>query len=144
MALAVVMPISCTSPSREGLPPDSPFRDSVVLAADLVPQGIAVGEVTATSALLWLRTDGPALVQVEWAPPSVWETASKMATVISPVARTPRLATTPESDFTVSIPIEHLVPGTRYRYHLLAGRAGGAQNAIEAPSPIQGLKPKWT
>lgn len=130
--------LGCTSPSREGLPPDSPFRDPVVLAADLLPQGIAVGEVTATSALLWVRTDGPASVQVEWAPPSVWETASKMATVMSPVARTPRLATTPESDFTVSIPLEHLVPGTRYRYHLLVGRGGGTQDPIQAKLAARG------
>src|SRR3954471_10785677 len=85
---------ACTSPSRAGLPPDSPFREPVVLAKDLLPQGIAVGDVTATRALLWIRTDGPAFVQVEWAPPSVWDTASRLATVIAPVARTSRIATT--------------------------------------------------
>src|SRR5215210_7426809 len=88
LCLFVVSLISngCTSPSRAGLPPDSPFREPVVMAKDLLPQGIAVGDVTATGALLWARTDGPAFVQVEWAPPSVWDTASRMATVIAPVA----------------------------------------------------------
>jgi alkaline phosphatase D len=132
------MLLGCTSPSREGLPPDSPFRDPVVLAPDLLPQGIAVGDVTATSALLWVRTEGVAFVQVEWAPPSVWGTASRMATVISPVARTSRFATTPDSDFTASIPLEHLVPGTRYRYHVLVGGAGAEPNRIEARLAAKG------
>lgn len=122
--LAVVLP-NCTSASREGLPPNSPFRESVVLAEDVLPQGITVGDVTSHGTLLWVRTDGPALVQIEWASPSVWERASKMATVIAPVSRTAWLTTTAETDYALSIPLEGLVPSTRYRYHVLSGRAGG-------------------
>lgn len=136
--LVALMPLSCTSASREGLPPDSPFRESVVLASDLLPQGVAVGDVAATRTLLWVRTEGPALVQVEWAPPSVWKTASKMATVIAPVARTARLATTADTDYTRTIPLDGLVPGTRYRYHILIGRPGEAQNHIEAKLAARG------
>lgn len=136
--ILALIPISCTSPSREGLPPGSPFSESVVLATDMLPQGIAVGDVTSHGALLWVRTDGPALVQVEWAPPSVWETISKMATVVAAVARTARLTTTAETDYTVSIPLEGLVPATRYRYHVLVGRAGEAKNHIEAKLAARG------
>lgn len=136
--ILALMPISCTSASREGLPSGSPFRESVVLATDLAPQGIAIGDVTSHGALLWLRTDGPAMVQVEWAPPSVWDTISKMATVVAPVARTVRLTTTAETDYTVSIPLEGLVPGTRYRYHVLVGRAAEAKNHIEAKLVAKG------
>ena len=140
LCLFVVSLISngCTSPSRAGLPPDSPFREPVVLAKDLLPQGLAVGDVTATGALLWVRTDGPAFVQVEWAPPSVWDTASRMATVIAPVARTPRMAATAEHDYTVIIPLEGLAPATRYRYHILIGRAAQAPNHIEAKLAARG------
>lgn len=132
------IPLSCTSASREGLPPDSPFRESIILATDIVPQGTAVGDVTSHGALVWVRTDGPAMVQVEWAPPSVWETISRMATAVAPVARTARLTTTAETDYTVSIPLEGLVPSTRYRYHVLAGRTGEAKNHLEAKLAAKG------
>ena len=42
--LLVSVSLSCTSPSREGLPPESPFQESVVPAKDLLPQGIAMDE----------------------------------------------------------------------------------------------------
>jgi alkaline phosphatase D len=132
VVLLSLIPLSCISASREGLPPDSPFREAVVLVPEVLPQGITVGDVTATRALLWMRTDGPALVQVEYAPPSVWDKASKLATAIAPVARTARLTTTPETDYTVTIPLADLVPATRYRYHVLVGRAAEAGNYVEA------------
>lgn len=134
----VLITLSCTSASREGLPPDSPFRESVVIATDIVPQGIAVGDVTSHGALLWVRTEGPAMVQVEWATPSVWEKAAKMAMVVSPVARTARLSTSAETDYTVTIPLEGLVPATRYRYHVLVGRGEEAKNHIEAKLAAKG------
>ena len=137
VALALI-PISCASASREGLPPDSPFRESVVLASDVFPQGITVGDLTSHGALLWVRTEGPAMVQVEWAPPSVWETASKMATVISPVARTARMTTGPETDYTLTIPLDGAVSATRYRYHVLVGRTADAKNHIEARLAARG------
>jgi alkaline phosphatase D len=121
-------PISCVSPSREGLPPDSPFREPVILAEDLLPQGIAVGDVSSSSALLWVRTGGPATVQIEWAPPALWEQVSKLATVSAPVSRTAQLTTTEETDYTLSIPLERLAPATRYRYHVLIGQGGEIQN----------------
>lgn len=125
------MSLSCAPSYREGLPLQSPFAEPVVVRPELLPQGLAVGDVTAHGALVWVRTDGPATVQVEWATPSVWEAASKMATAVSPVARTPRLATSADHDFTAAIPLQGLAPGTRYRYHVLVGRAAGAQAQTE-------------
>ncbi len=136
--LAAMMPLGCVSASREGLPPGSPFQPSAVLAAEILPQGIAVGDVTATGALLWVRIDGPAWVQVEYAPPSVWNTASKMATAMAPVARTPRFATSEDSDYTVTIPLPGLVPDTRYRYHVLIGQAADAPHHVQARLAARG------
>ncbi|NJN37056.1 MAG: hypothetical protein HC794_08360 [Nitrospiraceae bacterium] len=87
--------------------------------SDLLPQGVAVGDVSSHRALLWLRTDGPASVQIEWAPPSLWEAASKLATVVAPVPRTAFLATTVETDYTLTVPLEGLSPATHYRYHVM-------------------------
>ena len=64
---------SCVSASREGLPPGSPFAEKAAVSANLLPQGIAVGDVTSQSALLWLRTDGPMMVQIEWATVAAWD-----------------------------------------------------------------------
>ena len=136
--LLSLISISCTSASREGLPPGSPFRASVVMKPEVLPQGITVGDVTAHGAQLWVRTEGPGLVQVEWAPSSVWEAASKMASVVAPVARTARMTTGPETDFTVTIPLEGAVPATRYRYHVLVGRAVDGKDPIEAELAAQG------
>ncbi|NOS78787.1 MAG: hypothetical protein HOP35_12660 [Nitrospira sp.] len=128
----------CTSASREGLPPGSPFLAVGVVKPEVLPQGVTVGEVTSRGALLWVRTEGPALVQVEWAPPSVWEVTSKMASAVAPVARTARMSTGPEADFTVTIPLEGAVPTTRYRYHVLVGRIGDGASPIDATLAAQG------
>ena len=104
---------SCVSSSREGLPPGSPFAEPATASTSLLPQGIAVGDVTSQSALLWLRTDGPMVVQIEWASVAAWDIVSKMGTAVAPVARTPLFTTGPETDFTLAIPIEGLTPVTR-------------------------------
>jgi len=115
---------SCTSPSREGIPPGSPFAETAAGSTNLLPQGIAVGDVTGESALLWMRTDGPMEVQVEWAPVAVWDSLSEMATAVTSIARTPWLTTGPETDFTLTIPMEGLTPSTRYRYNVSVGTKG--------------------
>lgn len=130
--------VSCTSASRDELPAGSPFSESVVRAADLLPQGIAVAELTARSALLWVRTEGRAMVYVEYAPPAVWEKVSKSATVVAPVPRTTRFDTTAETDFTVSIPLEGLVPATRYRYYIKIGKLGADAQIGEAELAAKG------
>jgi alkaline phosphatase D len=120
--------IGCVSPSREGLPPDSPFREPVVVAEDLLPHGIAVGDVSSSGAVLWVRTDGPATVQVEWATPAQWKNVSKSAAAGTPVSRTVQRTTTAETDYTLSIPLEGLDAATRYRYHVLIGQGGESEN----------------
>jgi alkaline phosphatase D len=136
--LLVVFPVSCVSPSREGLPPGSPFLESAALAGDFLPQGIAVGDVSSSSALLWVRTGGPATVQIEWATPAMWESVSKLATVIAPVSRTKPLPATAETDYTLSIPLEGLSAATRYRYHIMAKQAGDSKDQMPATLVAQG------
>lgn len=108
---------------------------SPLSGSDLLPQGVAVGDVSSQRAVLWLRTDGPAVVHVEWAPLAVWEGAAKLATVAAPVLTTALLTTTAETDYTLSIPLEGLSPATRYRYQVLVsatGRTQGQPTAIPA------------
>lgn len=123
-------PSGCVSPSREGLPADSPFQEPVILADDLLPQGIAVGDVSATAAILWVRTNGPATVRIEWATPALWDNVSKSAVASATVSRTAWLVTTEEADYTLSVPLGGLDSATRYRYQILIGRDGGDREQV--------------
>ncbi|MEO6308575.1 MAG: alkaline phosphatase D family protein [Nitrospiraceae bacterium] len=124
--------------SREGLPPGSPFVETDAVSNNLLPQGIAVGDVTSQSALFWLRTDGPMLVQVEWAPVSVWDLVSKMGTAVAPVARSPLFTTGSETDFTLAVPLEGLMPATRYRLYVSVGTKGREGTSTEARVAARG------
>jgi alkaline phosphatase D len=135
---ALVSLSSCRSASREGLPPGSPFADMDSVSTNLLPQGIAVGDVTSQSALLWMRTDGPKMIQVEWAPVAAWDTVSKMATAVAPVARSPLFTTRSETDFTLSIPLEGLMPATRYRLYVSVAAKGHEATSIEARVAARG------
>ena len=115
---------SCVSASREGLPPGSPFTDRTELQKPGLPDGTAVGDVTSHSAELWLRTDGPREIQVEWASVDAWKKISAMASVQSAASRTPRVVTGPETDFTRTISLDRLSPQTRYRYYILMSDPG--------------------
>jgi len=97
-----------------------------------LPQGLAVGDVTSQSALLWLRTEGPRAVQIEWASVAAWELMSKMATIRSPAARTTVFATSADQDYTLTIPLDGLASATRYRYHVLVGNAQGETMTLAA------------
>ncbi|MDH5726837.1 MAG: PhoD-like phosphatase N-terminal domain-containing protein, partial [Nitrospira sp.] len=113
--------VSCALFPSESVRSNSLVQETSFLVSDLLPQGVAVGDVSSNRALLWLRTDGPASVQIEWAPLSLWETASKLATAVAPVSRTAFLATTAETDYTLTVPLEGLGPATQYRYHVTIG-----------------------
>jgi len=126
---------SCVSASREGLPIGSPFAEATAPSKNLLPQGIAVGDVTSQAALLWLRTDGPMTVQVEWAPVAVWDSPSNLT---DPVARTPLFTTSAETDYTLTIPLEGLTPARRYRYYVFVGAKGREGTSTDARTTAQG------
>jgi len=129
---------SCEGKYREGLPPGSPFADTAAVSTKLLPQGIAVGDVTSQSALLWLRTDGPMTVRLEWAPVAAWDIVSKMATAVAPVARSPLFTTSSESDFTLVVPLDGLTPATRYRLYVSVGTKRSERTSNEARVAAQG------
>ena len=65
-------------------------------------QGVAVGDVTSRSALVWLRTDDAVTVHVEWQ-----ERNQSIRSI--PVT------TTKDKDFTATVLLDDLKPGTSYR-----------------------------
>lgn len=122
----IALSVGCAAFSDEDIQMSGVFEEPSYLDSGLLPQGVAIGDVSSERALLWLRTDGPASVQIEWAPISLWERASKLATVVPPVPRTRSISTTSGTDYTVTIPLEGLSPSTRYRYHILIDSADQA------------------
>ncbi|MBM4125721.1 MAG: hypothetical protein FJ246_12355, partial [Nitrospira sp.] len=116
----------CASESRPGLPTSSPFAEQVMPDNGTLTHGVATGDVTATTALVWFRSAGPVRAQVEWGPEG-----EPMA------AKTALVTTKPERDFTATIRLEGLSQATRYRYRVLTAmddRADFQQAAREAGS----------
>lgn len=102
----------------------------LVSGSGALPQGVAIGDVSAQRALLWLRTVGAAVVRVEWAPLSAWRQVSPSATVVASVSRTTFLKTSEETDYTLTIPLEGLTPSTRYQYHVVVGPVESSQSQL--------------
>jgi len=138
VVLTILIPIGCTSASREGLPPGSPFAESAGSAAALLPDGTAVGDVTSESAILWLRTDGPKGVLVEWAPVEAWEKMSLLASALPSVSRTQVIVTGLETDYTLSIPLNGLTPGTSYRFKIFVDQADRMRTGQAIALPTEG------
>ena len=130
--------VGCPAFSGERVRSSSSSEGTIFVGSNFLAQGVAVGDVSSHSAVLWLRTEGPVSVQIEWATVSRWERASKLSTVVAPVPRTVSITTTSETDYTLTIPLEGLSPSTRYRYHVLAGPADQTTNQRAASLAAKG------
>ena len=144
---AGVLVNGCVSASRSDLPSQGPFAPDHALG-----QGVATGDVTSHSALVWTRTNGPARVQVEWWPEDgrsegMWSRGGDETSV-----HTSAVTAGPDRDFTVTIPLEGLTSRTPYRYRVLTApteaatdlreRASGrfaTAASSEAPEPVRFL-----
>src|SRR5215211_4104396 len=103
--------------------------------------GVASGDVTSTSAILWTRVDRRASVKVEvWDDPSL--TGQKVFQATEP-------QTSSAGDFTVKIEATGLQPDTAYYYRFRHGNeAGGAVSPVgtfkTAPDPGAPASVKFT
>src|SRR5687767_8477597 len=77
-------------------------------ARPLITNGIASGDVSFDSAVVWSRTDRPARMVVEW---STTESFRDLRRVVGP-------ATREENDFTAKIYLRRLPPGQRIFYRV--------------------------
>lgn len=105
----------CVSDSRPGLPPSGPFSEQPAPTEAPLPQGVAAGDVTDRSVVIWGRTDGPARAQVVWSPERQTEIQSKSAVV----------TTAGDRDFTLAVPVDGLTAATAYRYRVLVAGIDG-------------------
>ncbi len=95
------------APAVKQLPDDWVAVTTVPLA-----HGVASGDVTSRSARIWLRTAGPAQVELEWTPDGQDREHSR-ALVFS---------TSQDRDYAATVAVENLRPATRYRYTVNARR----------------------
>jgi alkaline phosphatase D len=101
-----------------GLPPGSPFDKSSSSLTGAVSHGVATGDVTSDAAVVWLRTDGPAQVEVRFAPVNNWERFQLAGAQQQSLVKAEQITTKKEQDFTLKVPLEGLIPATRYRYDI--------------------------
>ena len=140
--------MACSPALNRELPEGSPFREMVANPPKPVPQGVASGDVTHHSAVIWTRTDGPALVQMEWWPGDGSDGRDLRPTEpIAKGARSPIYQTEQAQDFTLKVVLGELQPATVYRFLVRTasptagtdfGRTatvGGSGQFRTAPSP---------
>ena len=134
---AVSLVMSC-SLSPQGIQQDS--------LTGVISHGVASGDVTSNSALIWVRTDGPAQGQVRVVTTADWERFESGKAQQQSSVNTEEFASRKEHDFTVKVPIEGLIPATRYRYDIrimdpaqlaVAAAVTSQGEFITAPSPEQ-------
>lgn len=100
-------------------------------APAVLTHGVAVGDVTDTSAVLWARVDRPARVHFEVATDAAFRRKEAVVTA----------AADPDADLTAHAPVGGLRPGTDYVFRAWAsGAEGGASAAVlgsfrTAPDP---------
>ena len=127
LALAVIL-LQCTSPSRPGLPPGSPFAPDNPTEAPSFKHGVAVGDVTSGSAQLWTRTTEPSTVRIEWGSEPEWQTPSAED---GPTG-TKSIRTDAQRDLTATVSLDGLSPATRYRYRMQIVQEGSPSGKNEA------------
>lgn len=115
MGLLLAVLTGCTPEFRPGLPPSSPFAEGTTVTNGMLTHGVASGDVTSESALVWFRTAGPAQAMVEWTPDSADGGAGAL--------RSAPMTTSREHDFTAAVRLDGLRSGMRYRYRVLTGEA---------------------
>ncbi|MEW6160027.1 MAG: alkaline phosphatase D family protein [Verrucomicrobiota bacterium] len=90
-------------------------------SAPLITHGVASGDVTDTTAVIWSRTDRPARMIVEW---STRESFSNRRRIAGPV-------TGPEADFTAKILLQRLPRGQRILYRVFFEDRGSGRGHAE-------------
>ncbi|ADB32048.1 alkaline phosphatase [Kribbella flavida DSM 17836] len=104
-----------------------------------LPSGLASGDVTANSAVLWSRTDRRSRLVVELTSHGRFDRAIRLR---GPV-------TGPENDFTAQLPLKGLRPGQRYDYRVsfedAYGRRGESRTgSFNTPGRNRGVSFVWT
>lgn len=128
--------VNCSSSSHPGLHPASPLANPSSPLTGAVSHGVATGDVTSHSALIWFRTDGPTEVEVRFATVHDWKRFELGGAQEQSSVKTEQFITKKEQDFTLKVPLEGLTPASRYRYEVRAIQP--AQLPVSTTAKAQG------
>ncbi|WP_447974132.1 alkaline phosphatase D family protein [Nitrospira sp. Kam-Ns4a] len=121
----------CEAGPRPGLPVSSPFPEEAALS-----HGVALGDLTSTSAVLWVRTVGSASVRVEWTPETEPSPDGASAGQTGRGGGVVSGRTEPRRDFTASLLLSELAPGTPYRYRVFVSAEQDGEPPPGVPAAI--------
>ncbi len=81
-----------------------------------VSHGVATGDVSSHSAVVWFRTDGPARGEVRLATAADWPRSGADHSHQDSSTKMVPFITSKEQDFTMKLPLDGLLPATPYHY----------------------------
>ena len=124
LTLCLLASAGCVGAGQPATPAGNPYPDDWVAVTTVpLPNGVASGDVTSRSARVWLRTSGPAQVEVEWLPVKEHQAGGLAGNTQDAVrTRAPVFSTDQARDYTATVHLENLLPATRYRYAVKARR----------------------
>ncbi len=124
--VALVLALLAALPARASF---AQADSSPLPAARLEPfaYGVAAGDLTSGSVVLWTRTPGPASVVAELAASETFENPTAL----------PAVPATAATDFTVKVVATGLKPGTQYYYRFKADDAVSPVGTFKTPYGLE-------
>ena len=116
----LVVCAACGQSSRPGLPSDSPFADTEQSSMKLLSYGMAVGDVSDHSAVIWVKTNGAAKVTLEHWPATPRRESNAPQKGEESQVRRSSLETIVDHDYTLHVLLRDLLPATRYEIRIQA------------------------
>ncbi|HEX2054905.1 MAG TPA: alkaline phosphatase D family protein [Nitrospiraceae bacterium] len=127
--------IGCSPSHLPGLPPGSPFAEAGA-PGSLFPQGVAIGDVSNQSVVLWLRTEGPARIGIEHGILSTGRDPDVQS--FQPINHQPlAYETGADRDYTLSVLLDDLRPGTSYGFRITAVPSTQAEDRPGSDPPSE-------
>lgn len=131
----------CSASHLPGLPPGSPFAEYQTPVPKLLSHGIAVGDLSNHSAVLWLRSDGPAGITLDYGPVAL-ESEPGVEPAQRQSHRTVAYETSADQDYTLSILLDELRSSTAYTFRItavpLADQSAGGPVTGTSPEELNG------
>jgi alkaline phosphatase D len=111
--------VGCSPSHLPGLPPGSPFAETAAPTRTLFSYGIAIGDISSDSAVLWVRTDVPAQLNLEYGPVPAGSDSGSMVSA-GTNRRSAAYETKEALDYTLTIPLDGLHAHTPYWFRMTA------------------------
>ena len=132
--LVLMVCAACEQSSRPGLPPDSPFADTEEPSMKLLSYGMAVGDVSDHSAVVWVKTNGAAKVSLEYWPVTPERKSNVPLPGEESQVRRSSVETVGDHDYTLHVLLKDLLPATHYEIRIQA-QSGLTDPGQETLSP---------